>query len=95
MALSRIWSAFIIVAIVVAVIRSIAGDEQIFSRMVVGKADDPYDSVSYVMIGQPEKSGYASKESFVNQLASYGYILKDSLQQASVVIAGEADLAAA
>ncbi|MCU7550258.1 spore maturation protein [Chitinophagaceae bacterium LB-8] len=93
MALSRIWSAFIIVAVVVAVIRSIAGDEQIFSRMVVGKADDPNDSVSYVMIGQPEQSGYASKESFVSQLASYGYVLKDSVQQASVVIAGDEDLA--
>lgn len=95
MALSRIWSAFIIVAIVVAAIRSFAGDEQIFSRMVVGKADDAYDSVAYVMIGHPEQSGYASKESFANYLAGYGYVLKDSVQQASVVIAGEAELAAA
>jgi spore maturation protein SpmA/spore maturation protein SpmB len=95
MALSRIWSAFIIVAVVVAIIRSIAGDDQIFSRMVIGKADDPYDSITYVMIGSPEQSGYASRESFVSQLAGYGYVLQDSVQKASVVIAGEADIAAA
>ena len=95
MVLSRIWSAFIIVAIIVALVRSVAGDEQIFSRMVVGKADDSYDSVSYVMMGQPEQAGYASKESFVSYLGGYGYVLKDSVQQAKVVIADEANLAAA
>jgi spore maturation protein SpmA len=42
MALSRIWSAFIIVAIVVAAIKCIFfGQTEIFSWMVIGKADDP------------------------------------------------------
>lgn len=42
MALSRIWSAFIIIAIVVAAIRCFFfGDTDIFSLMVAGKADDP------------------------------------------------------
>lgn len=42
MALSRIWSGFIIVAIVVAGIKSFFfGQTEIFSWMVVGKADDP------------------------------------------------------
>ena len=42
MALSRIWSAFIIVAITVAGIKSFfLGDSQIFSWMVSGKASDP------------------------------------------------------
>ncbi|MBL7696689.1 MAG: spore maturation protein [Chitinophagaceae bacterium] len=42
MALSRIWSAFIIVAIVVAAIRCFFfGETDIFRWMVVGKADDP------------------------------------------------------
>jgi len=42
MALSRIWSAFIIVAIVVAAIKCFFfGQTEIFSWMVVGKADDP------------------------------------------------------
>ncbi|MFN0289799.1 nucleoside recognition domain-containing protein [Pedobacter helvus] len=42
MALSRIWSAFIIVAIVVASIKCFfLGQTEIFSWMVIGKADDP------------------------------------------------------
>lgn len=42
MALSRIWSAFIIVAIVVASIKCIFfGQTAIFNWMVIGKADDP------------------------------------------------------
>jgi spore maturation protein SpmA/spore maturation protein SpmB len=42
MALSRIWSAFIIVAIVVASIKCIfSGQTAIFNWMVIGKADDP------------------------------------------------------
>ncbi|HEX4374525.1 MAG TPA: nucleoside recognition domain-containing protein [Puia sp.] len=42
MALSRIWSAFIIVAIIVASIKCFFfGNTEIFSWMVVGKADDP------------------------------------------------------
>ena len=42
MALSRIWSAFIIVAIVVASIKCFfLGESQIFNLMVIGKADDP------------------------------------------------------
>src|SRR5690349_5344007 len=41
MALSRIWSAFIIVSIVVAVFKFLAGGEkQVFSSMVVGKRGD-------------------------------------------------------
>ena len=43
MALSRIWSGFIIVAILVAGIKCIffPGHADIFSWMWVGKADDP------------------------------------------------------
>lgn len=42
MALSRIWSAFIIVAIVVAAFKCFfLGQTQIFSWMVIGKASDP------------------------------------------------------
>lgn len=42
MALSRIWSAFIIVAIVVASIKCFFfGDADIFNWMVIGKSDDP------------------------------------------------------
>jgi len=42
MALSRIWSAFIIIAVVVAGVRCVfLGDTDIFSWMVIGKASDP------------------------------------------------------
>lgn len=42
MALSRIWSAFIIVAIIVAAIKCFFfGNTDVFNWMVVGKADDP------------------------------------------------------
>ncbi len=45
MALSRIWSAFILIAITVAGYKCfIAGDEAIFTRMVTGKADDSYET---------------------------------------------------
>jgi spore maturation protein SpmA len=88
MALSRIWSAFIIVAVLVAAYKwMFSGDETIFSRMVVGKADDATDSIGYVMIGQPEKSGFASRDAFVKNLASYGYAGKDSVQKAKLLIA--------
>jgi len=85
MALSRIWSAFIIVAIVVATFKSFSGDEKIFSRMVTGKADDAYDSVSYVMSGSPQNNGFASAEAFEKYINVYGY-KKDSLQNATVLI---------
>ena len=51
MALSRIWSAFILVSILVAVFKWITWhDTDIFNRMVVGKSDDSY---GYCMIGEP------------------------------------------
>lgn len=42
MALSRIWSAFILVALLVASMRFIAGDSEIFGYMVTGKSSDMY-----------------------------------------------------
>lgn len=89
MALSRIWSAFIIVAISVAAFKYVLGDAEIFSRMVVGRADDPYDSVAYVMVGSPEKAGYTSREGFVKFLGGYGYHVADSGQKGQVIIADD------
>lgn len=86
MALSRIWSLFIIVAISVAAFKYFSGDGKIFGRMVIGKADDPYDSVYYVMAGDPRTAGYTSKEDYVKFLGGYGYVLKDSAHQGSVLI---------
>jgi spore maturation protein SpmA len=88
MALSRIWSAFIITAILVAIFKWIffSTDKDIFSRMVIGRADDPYDSVSYVMIGSPEKYGFSSREKFSKSIAGYGYTNKDSVNSRTIII---------
>ncbi len=87
MALSRIWAAFIITAVLVASYKWIFNNDQnIFSRMVVGRADDPYDTVYYAMLGSPEKSGIVSNENFTKTLLSYGYKLKDSAHNATVLI---------
>src|SRR4051812_36393372 len=87
MALSRIWSAFILTAVLVASFKAVFfGDSQIFSQMVVGKADDAYDTVRYVMTGSSANSGITSKDGFVKYLSGYGYVPADSAHPAAVVI---------
>src|ERR1043165_274448 len=87
MALSRIWSAFIIVAILVAGYRCFfAGDKQIFSRMVTGKADETYTTIHYKMVGDPAASGMRSKEDYTGYLAGYGYTLADSVNAPTVLL---------
>ncbi|HEX6915078.1 MAG TPA: nucleoside recognition domain-containing protein [Chitinophagaceae bacterium] len=95
MALSRIWSAFIIIAVAVALFRMFGGDEKIFSRMVVGKASDAYDSVFYATTGSPLNAGFTSEDAFHKYLSSYGYFPADSAHVATVMIAEkESDIAA-
>lgn len=90
MALSRIWSAFIIIAIGVALAKSFfSGDEQIFSRMVTGRADDAYESVPFMMTGSPQKAGYLSKPEYASFLAGYGYVLKDTVEKVQVLITND------
>src|SRR6185295_10508094 len=84
MALSRIWSAFIIIAILVAGIRMVTGDEKIFTRMVVGKSSDKYDSVYYYAIGSPVNQGLSSK--YGDFLKEYGYYRTDSVNKASALL---------
>lgn len=73
MALSRIWAAFIIVAITVACFKWIAWkDGDIFSRMMVGKADDVQ---GYYMIGDPANAGL-TKDSVAKKLNAAGYTAK-------------------
>src|SRR5689334_16950844 len=87
MALSRIWSAFIIIAIIVASSKAIfSGDKQIFSQIVVGKADDAFDTVRYVMVGSPANASIVSKEAFAKYLSGYGYVAADSAHPATVII---------
>ena len=84
MALSRIWSAFIIIAVLVAGIRMLSGDKTIFNRMVVGKSSDAYDSVFYVGIGSPQNQKLSAN--YTQFLREYGYAKKDSVQQATVLL---------
>src|SRR5215212_7595500 len=84
MALSRIWSAFIIIAILVAITRMAAGDQKIFTRMVVGKSSDKYDSVYYVAIGSPLNQNLSPK--YTEFLKEYGYYKTDSAHKASVLL---------
>ena len=84
MALSRIWSAFIIVAVIVAAIRMAAGDENIFNRMVVGKSSDSYDSIYYVGIGSPVNQDLSPN--YAAFLREYGYVQVGVAQKASVLL---------
>jgi len=84
MALSKIWAAFVITSVLVASYKWIFNDDQsIFSRMVIGRADDAVDTVSYVMIGTPGKP--YNRQSFSNYLNGFGY-KADSARKAVVLI---------
>jgi spore maturation protein SpmA len=54
--------------------------------MVVGKADDPYDTVRYVMVGSPANTGIISREGFARYLSGYGYVAADSAHPATAII---------
>jgi spore maturation protein SpmA/spore maturation protein SpmB len=84
MVLSRIWSAFVIIAVLVAVVRMLGGDQKIFTRMVVGKSSDKYDSVYYYGIGSPLNQGLSPR--YADFLKEYGYFRTDSIKQASIVL---------
>jgi spore maturation protein SpmA/spore maturation protein SpmB len=89
MALSRIWSAFILIAIAVGCYKYISGtDAKIYSRMFSGRADDAYDTTYYKFIGADTATGFASVDAFGKHLAGYGYIQEDSLHPATVAITG-------
>jgi len=75
MALSRIWSAFIIVSILVAVFKWLSWkDTDIFNRMVVGKSDDTY---GYCTIGNETGAGI-TMDSFARRLKPMGFLPRRS-----------------
>jgi spore maturation protein SpmA/spore maturation protein SpmB len=84
MILSRIWSAFIIIAIFVGAVRMIGGDEKMFTRMVVGKSSDKYDSVFYAGIGSPLNQKLSPK--YADFLKEYGYYRADSAHKPTVLL---------
>ncbi len=84
MVLSRIWSAFIIIAVLVGGYRMIRGDEKIFNRMIVGKSSDAYDSVYYVAVGSPLTHNLSPR--YGEFLREYGYVRRDSAHKATVLL---------
>jgi spore maturation protein SpmA/spore maturation protein SpmB len=87
MALSRIWSAFVIIAISVAAFHWLAGgNEVIFNRMVVGKADDTY---SYVLTGYDNDTTTATRTAFVNSIKPYGFVKRDSAKDFRYIITND------
>jgi spore maturation protein SpmA/spore maturation protein SpmB len=76
MALSRIWAAFIIVSVFVACFKWIAWkDNDIFNRIVVGKADDTY---GYSVVGQPNGVNMM-RDSFAKKMSLLGLSLNDQV----------------
>jgi spore maturation protein SpmA/spore maturation protein SpmB len=87
MALSRIWSAFIIIAVVVASFQWLLnGNNVIFNRMVVCKADDTYP---YVLTGFDGDTTKATRDAFVNRIKPYGFTRKDSAKDFRFIITND------
>lgn len=87
MALSKIWAAFIIVAIVMAGFKfTVNDDKEVFNRMVTGKSSDEYTTIYYTVAGNPDASISASKDAFEKRIQAYGYIPADSTNAPEVLI---------
>lgn len=85
MALSRIWTAFIIISVCVAAYHWLfRGNDIIFSRMITGKSGDTY---TYVMQGAYNGDTSAEgKNVFVNKVKAFGFVKKDSLSDAKYLV---------
>lgn len=87
MALSKIWAAFIIVAIVMAGVKfTFNDDKEVFSRMVTGKSSDEYTSIYYIAEGTPDIKSYASRENFEKHIQAFGYTPADSATPPSLLV---------
>ena len=72
MALTRIWSAFIIIAVVMAGYKCffVDGQNDVFTRMVTGKADEVNN---YVIIGDIKSIKDTSKQNFSTQAENFAF----------------------
>jgi hypothetical protein len=87
MALSRIWSAFIIIAVLVAASRAVFSvTARFLAEWLPVRLMMPYDTVRYQMIGSPEAAGVMGKDAFVKYLANYAYVPADSVHKPAVII---------
>jgi spore maturation protein SpmA len=78
MALSRIWSTFIIIALTVAGYQYIFNPsrDDVFGRMVTGTSKDEF---KYIAIGDVTKYGRPSIDSFAKEMSDYGYKKQDKI----------------
>jgi hypothetical protein len=78
MALSRIWSAFILIALSVASYQFIfnSSKDDVFGKMVTGSSKD---ELKYVAIGNIAKYGKPSIDSFSKEMAPYGFKKQDKV----------------
>ncbi|MBS1760785.1 MAG: spore maturation protein [Bacteroidetes bacterium] len=83
MALSRIWSYFIIIAIAVAAIQFLfgTGKDDIFGRMVTGTSKDEF---KYVAIGDVGKVAYLD-----SVMKNYGYVHQDKIDKETKYIVAD------
>ena len=89
MALSRIWSAFILIAIAVASWKCfVKDDEAIFSRMVTGKADDAHKTVYYTII--VSDAAVKTAEDFSKDASAFGFVPADSIHPADILVTSDA-----
>lgn len=87
MALSKIWAAFIIVAIAMAGIKfTFNNDKEVFSRMVTGKSSDDYETVYYIAADAPGTKTFSTREGFEKHVQAFGYTVADSLHAPAVLI---------
>lgn len=78
MALSRIWSAFILIALSVASYQFVfnSSKDDVFGKMVTGTSKDEF---KFVAIGNVTKYGQPSIDSFAKEMAAYGFKKQDAV----------------
>lgn len=78
MALSRIWSAFILIALAVAGYQFVfnPSKDDVFGKMVTGSSKDEF---KYIAIGNIAKYGKTSIDSFAKEMAPFGFKKQDKV----------------
>ena len=85
MALSRIWSAFIIIAIIMAGYQCffVDGQNDMFTRMVTGKADESYN---YIAVGNSLPAGIPNLDSFARRVSAFSFVKKDNAADCNSIV---------
>lgn len=90
MALSRIWSSFIVVSMLVASWQCfVLDDKMIFSRMVTGKADDLKNNPVYFTIDSLlYPSNFKNQKAFIDYAREFGYLHTEKPEQIATIHIG-------